>query len=337
MSEKNKDTVETAGTVLIIDDEPTVIDILELCFEEKYTTFSATSGAEGLALARAVLPDVVLLDIGMPDINGYELCRLLREDSDTQNIPIIFITAFGSVEDETRGLQAGAVDYIAKPINPALVDARVSTHVELKRQRDYLQALCRLDGLTGVYNRRGLDDFLDREWRRAARVRLPLSFILMDIDAFKPFNDCYGHIAGDDCLKTIADALNVVPRRGGDFVARYGGEEFAAVLPETPFESACQMGERFRAAVQGRAIPHERSSTGKVVTISIGVATLIPEYGSASSLLVEAADRSLYEAKSRGGNSVCAQDLGGSAVPRVGAGTRGQSDPEGRGPARVEL
>ena len=198
--------MDNAGTVLLIDDEAPIIDVLEMCLEGDYMVLSATSGQEGLALARAMLPDLVLLDIGIPDINGYELCRTLRQDPDTQGIPIIFVTGFTSVEDETRGLQAGAVDYIAKPINPTLVAARVATHMELKRQRDYLQALCRLDGLTGVYNRRGLDDFFDREWRRAARARLPLSFVIMDIDAFKPFNDNYGHIAGDECLKVIADS-----------------------------------------------------------------------------------------------------------------------------------
>jgi len=299
------------GTILVVDDERAVFDSLEIFLEDKYDLLYADNGSRGLLKARSEHVDLILLDIGMPDINGYELCRMLKSDPETESIPVVFLTAFSSRDDEARGLEAGAMDYIAKPINPAVVRARVRTQMTLKLQRDYLQVLVRQDALTALINRRGFDELLSREWRRAARSRKPLSLIMMDIDSFKPYNDNYGHIAGDQCLQQVSACLSSVLHRGGDYLTRYGGEEFAVVLTDTPFEFVELMGERLRAAVEALQIPHAHSLVKKVVTVSVGAATTIPVHTDSPSALLMEADRMLYEVKKEGRNAVRASDMGG--------------------------
>lgn len=297
------------GTILLIDDEPVIIDFLRAILEADYTLFYATDPFDGLALARAKQPDLILLDITMPGADGYHLCHTLKSDLLTQSIPIIFITALTSPDDETRGLEVGAVDYISKPINASVVKARVGNHMELKKQRDFLETLASIDALTGVPNRRGFDDYLEREWRRAARTQTPLSLIMIDIDYFKSYNDNHGHLAGDDCLKAIAKHLKNVPRRGGDIVARFGGEEFMAVLPDTPFESLQFMAEKFRSSVEAATIPHASSPVSEVVTVSVGAVTVVPVHQCSPLVLIEKADQMLYQAKCQGRNSVVAEVL----------------------------
>ncbi len=297
------------GNILLIDDEPVIIDFLRAILEADYSLHYATNPFDGLALARANQPDLILLDIAMPEADGYHLCRTLKSDILTQSIPIIFITALTSPDDETRGLEAGAVDYIAKPINASVVRARVGNHMELKRQRDFLQTLASVDALTGIPNRRGFDDYLHREWRRAARLQTPLSLLMIDIDSFKAYNDNHGHLAGDDCLKAVAEHLKNVPRRGGDLVARFGGEEFMAVLPDTPFESLRFMAEKFRTTIEAAKIPHTASAVSDVVTVSIGAVSVVPDQRWSSSMLIEKADRMLYRAKYQGRNRVVAEAL----------------------------
>ena len=295
--------------LLIIDDEPIIIEFLRSVLEDAYTLLTATNAFDGLAIARAEVPDLILLDIAMPGVDGYELCGTLKKDSLTRAIPIIFITALTSGDHETKGLKAGAVDYIAKPINPDVVKARVGNHMELKKQRDYLESLALVDSLTGILNRRGFDLHYDREWRRSARSKSPLSLIMIDIDDFKLYNDHYGHLAGDDCLKNVARILKEVPRRGGDLLVRYGGEEFVALLPDTPFESLRFMAEKFRSAVEEVQIPHCGSSVAKVVTISVGAATAIPEPRTFPFTLVDKADQLLYRCKTEGRNRVFAEEM----------------------------
>ena len=288
-----------------------MFESLELFLEDKHDLIYANNGSRGLVMARTERVDLILLDIGMPDINGYELCRMLKNDPETENIPVIFLTAFSSPNDEAMGLEAGAVDYIAKPINPPIVRARVQSQMTLKLQRDYLQVLVRQDGLTSLINRRGFDELLSREWRRAARTKKPLSLIMMDIDSFKQFNDNYGHMAGDQCLQQVSACLSSVLHRGGDYLVRYGGEEFAALLADTPFDFIDMMGERLRAAVEGMQIPHANSIVKNVVTISVGGATAVPVHTDSPSTLLMEADRMLYEVKKAGRNGVRASNLGG--------------------------
>ena len=298
---------DSDGTILIAEDDPMIVDILRAILEEDYAIHATGEPTALLALAAAEKPDIVLLDIRMPGIDGFELCRRLKSEPDTQDIPVIFVTAMNNSDDETTGLECGAIDYITKPFNPAVVKARVKNHMELKKYRDMLANLSSLDGLTGIANRRCFDEHLDREWRRAARLSGPLSLVMMDIDFFKRYNDANGHLAGDECLKRVAQALAGNAQRPTDLIARYGGEEFAAILPETPLEGAVKMAEDCRADVEALAIPHSDSATSEVVTLSLGVASIIALAGASPDILIEAADRMLYKAKGAGRNRVVAE------------------------------
>lgn len=294
--------------VLVVDDQPANLRVLGEALRQDYDVRIATSGEKALALAtEADGPDLVLLDVVMPGMNGYEVIRQLKDDPATRSIPVIFVTSLGDEEDEYRGLALGAVDYLAKPVHLPIALARIRTHVDLKRKTDQLEQLALRDGLTGVPNRRSLDERLELEWRRAARNHAPLSFLLADVDFFKRYNDRYGHAAGDDCLRRVASALSGSVRRGMDMLARYGGEEFAALLPETDAAGALAVAEKMRRAVQALALPHEDSEVGPMVTVSLGAATLIPEPERPCMDIIPLADARLYEAK-RGGRNQAVGD-----------------------------
>lgn len=291
--------------VMIIDDAPANIRLLNACLSEEYSVRFATSGAAGIGIVRSQNPDIVLLDVMMPKMDGYEVCAALKADPDTEAIPIIFVTAQGEGDDEEKGLSAGAVDYVTKPFIPAVVKARVRIHIELKRLRDLLQQQSTTDALTGVANRRAFDEALKREWSRGIRSGLPLALAMIDIDFFKGFNDCYGHLGGDACLRQVAQALQAaVPRRSGDLVARYGGEEFAVLLVGTDGEGARTVAERLRASVAGLAIPHGYSVVAGHVTVSVGAASVVPNNRYPPTALVAIADDRLYCAKEGGRNRV---------------------------------
>jgi diguanylate cyclase (GGDEF)-like protein len=297
-------------TLLIVDDEPGDIKILNELFNSDYKIRVANNGEKALQIALSDdHPDLILLDIMMPGIDGYEVCRKLRADSRTKNIPVIFVTARCDEEDETKGLRMGAVDYVTKPFSPDIVKARVQTHAELKKHRDFLESLSLQDGLTGIANRRRFDEYLVTTWDFATRESSPLSLILIDVDHFKLFNDNYSHQAGDDCLKVIAQALAATLRRKIDLVARYGGEEFACILPKTPLHVAVTIAELFQENILALQIPHAYSSTGSYITISQGVATVMPKKDLSSGMLIKAADNSLYKSKATGRNKITSIDL----------------------------
>lgn len=258
------------------------------------------------------LVDLIILDIVMPGIDGYEVLVRLKENPTTQTIPVIFISANTSHDDEAKGFELGAMDYIAKPFSTAIVRARVRNQLLIKQKNDLLEVLASIDGLTEIPNRRYLDENLSREWRRSQRTGTPLSVLLMDIDHFKRYNDCYGHRAGDDCLKRVAHALVAACERGSDFVARYGGEEFAAVLPNTNQQDAWQCANKLRDAVNALNIPHKASLNADHITISIGIATT--EFGQvyAEQTLLEEADLGLYEAKDTGRDKIVARVIAAS-------------------------
>ena len=262
----------------------------------------ASSGMQGLELAQASPPDLILLDVMMPEMDGYETCRRLQADPVTRDIPIIFVTAQNAPEDETRGLEAGAVDYITKPVNPVVVRARVRTHITLKHQADLLRKMAFLDGLTRVANRRRFDEALENEWRACQRSGTPLSLIMVDIDAFKLFNDTYGHQAGDACLQTVAGVLQAGMNRPHDLAARYGGEEFVCLMPGADLAGALAKAEALRQGVMDLHVPHKASSVATDVTISLGVSSVIPAEGLDPTQLVGVADAQLYLAKSMGRN-----------------------------------
>ncbi len=288
--------------ILIVDDIPDNIKSLNAILEDDYSISFATYWKKALEIASRNLPDLILLDILMPDMDGYEICRRLKSDPTTRDIPVIFITALNGEAEEEKGLAAGAADYITKPFHPAIVRLRVRNHLMLKLQRDRLAALTMTDGLTEIANRRRFDLHLDAEWRRCQRMRTPLSVVMADVDRFKAFNDRYGHAAGDECLKKVARALDGVPRRPGDLVARIGGEEFICLLPGTDAEGARVIAERVCAAVYDLAIPHADSSADGRVTISAGVATVQPTRDGTPETLLKQVDNRLYEAKRAGRN-----------------------------------
>ncbi len=317
--------------ILIVDDERFNLNLLHDLLEGSHDIMVAKSGEQALKQVKGTPPpDLILLDIMMPGMDGYQVLERLKSDHRTKHIPVIFITAMGEAMDEAKGLAMGAADYITKPFSAPVVQARVQTQLRLKwsleRERALNSKLSRLidelaekndkllelnkaledmasiDGLTGIPNRRRFDTFLQQEWNRSIRDRTPISLILMDIDFFKPYNDNYGHAAGDECLKLVSGALEAAIPRSVDLVARYGGEEFVCVLPETDARGVEKVGEKLRLAVACREIPHEHSAVASHVTLSLGGMTMTPTPDSNSKELIEKADGFLYQAKKGGRN-----------------------------------
>lgn len=291
--------------LLVVDDQPINIQVMHQVFGGEYQVFMATNGQQALSICQSNPPDLVVLDVVMPGMDGFEVCAQLKANDATRDIPVIFVTAHTDAAQETHGLSLGAVDFIAKPINPAVVRARVKTQLTLKFQSDLLRKLVFLDGLSGVFNRRYFDQQLGVEWGRSARSKTPLSIIMIDVDHFKLFNDRYGHQAGDDCLRQIALGLKSCLKRPGDLVARYGGEEFACILPETPFDDALRLSREMESCVRSQNIPHETSSVCPSVTVSVGLATATPDSIGDAMQLVGLADTQLYLAKRNGRGRVC--------------------------------
>jgi len=290
--------------VLIVDDTIVNIQILGEELGNDYEVLAATNGKDALELAQSQSPDIILLDVIMPEMDGYEVCLLLKSDPLTKAIPIIFITTMNEEESEAKGLEIGAIDYIAKPFSLPIVKARVKNHLELKEYRDHLERISMIDGLTGICNRRCFEEYLDQEWRRTIRSGNSISLMMMDIDFFKLFNDHYGHIEGDKCLKMVAQVLLGSLQRPADMVSRYGGEEFVAVLPDTDASGALVVARRLRDCINSLGIPHAYSSVAAYVTISCGVATLLSYKGLSKEDLIKQADDLLYEAKQTGRNQI---------------------------------
>mgnify|MGYP000227023029 CR=1 FL=1 len=291
--------------LLIVDDSAFNISILGEALVGDYDLTVAKSGEEALeALKSDHLPDLILLDIIMPGMDGFAVLHHIKEMETTKDIPVIFITAMTGEEEEAQGLAMGAVDYITKPFSTPIVKARVRTHVQLKRKSDMLQRLSDMDALTGIPNRRRFDEAYEKEWRRSLREGSPVSVIMIDIDYFKKYNDNYGHGEGDVCLRTVAHTLRGCLNRSMDFVARYGGEEFIVLLPATEAAGAAIMAETMRKAIVAKQLPHAYSECADYVSISLGVATVIPVMGLERDELVKSADEMLYKAKDAGRNRV---------------------------------
>lgn len=321
-------------TVLVIDDSADSRNLIQAQLRSASIARVMTAGSakEVFALLRLDDPsvpaepvDLILLDVVMPDIDGIEACRQIKNDDRYRDVPVIMVTANSEMDCLKQAFNAGASDYITKPLKKVELLARCRSALRLKeetdrrkdRENDLLLALKQLeeandalrrlssqDGLTGIANRRNFDNTLEREWQRALRENTPLSLVLFDIDFFKRYNDNYGHQLGDECLKTIARTAATVVKRAADALARYGGEEFAVILPNTDNKGAFVVADSIRQAVEAKAVPHIGSSISPYVTVSVGVATLLPDQRCRQTDLIEMADKSLYQAKQIGRNRV---------------------------------
>jgi diguanylate cyclase (GGDEF)-like protein len=295
--------------LLVVDDNPGNLELLVRVLTAKGYLVRAFPDAElALSSVELCVPDLVLLDVGLPGMDGYEACRRLRSDARTRDIPIIFLSARTDTDDIVRGFDSGGSDYVTKPIRERELLARIRVHLQVKQLQDELRRLSTIDALTGLYNRRALDDTLRAEWRRNQRQKAWLGVILVDVDYFKSYNDHYGHQQGDLCLRSVAHAIATAARRSGDFVARYGGEEFAVLLPNTDLAGTQLVANRIRTTVNDLRLSHAFSPVGVVVTVSQGASAAVPDRSTTAEGLIETADRRLYFAKQNGRDRIESDD-----------------------------
>ncbi len=288
------------AAILVVDDQVSNIQMLAAILGDDHDLSIATNGTDALQLALETPPDLILLDIQMPGLSGFEVCKQLKASPVTRHVPVIFVTAQSSPADETRALRGGAVDFIAKPFNPDVVKARVRTHITLKIHSDLLRNLALIDPLTGLANRRRFEEGLRGEWRRCRRNGSSLAVLMIDIDHFKLYNDHYGHQLGDACLQLVGKTLAQQLNRSHDLAARFGGEEFICLLPECNLEGAISKAESLRTAINGLQIDHAASPTAPILTLSLGAHAMVPNDDAGFEDLIKIADKNLYAAKSSG-------------------------------------
>jgi two-component system, chemotaxis family, response regulator WspR len=317
--------------VLLVDDQVFVAEAVRrmLTRHPDVTFLSERQPEQALAVAIAWKPTVILLDLVMPGMHGFDLVSLFRATEATRDVPIIMLSASEEARQKAQGFALGANDYLVKLPDPLELLARVRYHSRAYRtllERDQafaalreseqrlaaanvqLKRLAEADSLTGIANRRRFDTVLQLEWQRALRTRRPLSLLICDVDCFKAYNDTYGHVMGDDCLQKVAGILNANLRRPADIAARYGGEEFALILPETEREGAIVVAHGCVEQIRELGLPHSRSDAASTVTISVGVATMVPAASEAAPALIAMADRAMYMAKEAGRNQVRASE-----------------------------
>jgi len=288
--------------VLIVDDSVLNTKILESILKDTYTVNIAYNGIDGISKALLDPPSLILLDIIMPKMDGFEAITKLKELPETKNIPVIFITGLEGSEHEEKSFSLGAADYITRPFSPGIVKARVGAHVKLFEYTKAIENLAMYDGLTDTYNRRAYDQFIEAEWKRAIRDNTYISIAMLDIDYFKQYNDNYGHLQGDEVLRTVSMAIKSSLIRSSDYFARYGGEEFVFVMPSTDAAGAQVVIERVITAINNLAIPHLYSEVASHVTVSIGGATIRPNQYDNIFDFVVLADKMLYHSKHSGRN-----------------------------------
>ena len=289
--------------ILIVDDSLVQAAQLKSILESDYDVTVAQTAEDGLRLAGGEDFSLILLDVVMPGMDGFTLLKKLQEEIVTQSIPVILITSLSDVTSEQRGLLLGAVDYITKPFNSLIVQARVNTHIKLYRYRKQIEYQSMTDQLTGIANRRQHDIFSIIKWNEATRLKVPFSICMFDIDYFKSYNDTFGHPAGDKVIATVARVISSHLQRSTDFVARYGGEEFVAFFMGGMAEQAYEYLKKIRKSVEECHIPHD-PATAKWVTISAGGVTLIPQKENSYEVYLKIADTMLYDAKRMGRNRV---------------------------------
>lgn len=299
-------------SVLLVDDDPTAIRILSHILSDYAPLRFATSGQVALKLARESVPDLVMLDVEMPEFSGFETCKAFKSDPSLASVPIVFITSHESPQLETVGLQLGAADFIGKPPHASLVLARVRTYHQLKMLSDTVRSAVTMDFLTGTSTRRQMEKTLAQEWLRAQRSRAPLSLLLADIDDFTAFNTDLGDEAGDACLHSVADALRSVAQRSTDLLARHGGGKFALLLPETDGQAATTIAQRALQAIDDLRI-RGAGSAGNAHRVTLSVGGAVHESSSLAngfpSDLIAAAEHAVRNAKSAGGHRAQFVDL----------------------------
>jgi len=318
--------------LLIVDDEKIVLTILSSMIEEwGYEIMLAANGEEAWELLQNIHePIILLVDWMMSGLDGVALCKMVKNSEQATNTHVIMLTAKRKMEDMLAGFGAGADDFLSKPVDPRELSSRLSVGrrllkykydleqrnlvlqattkamenimIELNMVNEKLRVLSMVDELTNVANRRSMEDYLAREWGYAMRNREPLTLIMVDVDFFKLYNDTYGHQAGDECLRKVANVLHDTVTRSGDLVARYGGEEFIVALRNTSKIGGQQVGECLRQRVEELRIPHSASEIAPYITISLGVVTIVPECGHSYNELIDKADQFMYRAKNSGRN-----------------------------------
>jgi diguanylate cyclase (GGDEF)-like protein len=298
-----EDHLQEKATILIVDDQPLNLQVMSAILAPFYDVLAATTGAKAIEICRRSMPDLILMDVIMPSQNGLDVCRELKADPELAGVPIIFVTGLDTDEEENSCWRAGGVDFIKKPVNAMTLKHRVHAHLKLKFQSDLLRDMAFVDGLTGVYNRRHFNACYEREVKVAVRSGRELAVALIDIDFFKQYNDQHGHLAGDDCLRSVARSMRNVMRRPNDVFARYGGEEFACIFPETSRLGAELMANKMLNAIRDAGIKHEGSELG-FVTVSIGVAYIAGNKIETPQDLLAVADERLYCAKKEGRNRI---------------------------------
>lgn len=332
-----EETAEIAkANILVVDDTLANVQLLSrMLAEDGYKVRKVLDGQMALMGIQTAPPDLILLDVNMPDMNGYEVCEQLKANEATQDIPIIFISALDEVSEKVKAFAVGGVDYITKPFQVAEVLARVEhqlmlrdlqqqlreqnvllqqkidehertlheleqAKIALQQANAELQRLASVDDLTQVANRRHFYNYLTQEWQRSMREQANLSLLLCDVDHFKDYNDAYGHQAGDRCLQQVAQAIQSAIHRPSDLVARYGGEEFAVILPSTEMEGAAHIAQRIQTTLRQMQLVHPKSSVSAFVTLSVGIASFVPHPTQSPDQIVAIADQALYAAKEKG-------------------------------------
>jgi diguanylate cyclase (GGDEF)-like protein len=288
------------NSVLIIDDQSTSITSLANILGPELIIYSAENGRDGINAAEKYLPDVILLDILMLDMDGHSVITELKNSEKTKNIPVIFITTLSDCDNEEYGLSLGAVDYISKPFSATIVNLRVQNQLKILEQLRTNEILSLRDQLTDLSNRRSFEIRLDAEWGRANREQMPISILMIDVDFFKKFNNTHGHKNGDIALQCVAKSFKESLKRNSDFSARWGGEEFVVLLPNTNSKGALEVAEDVRKCIENLEIPVENNPK---ITVSIGVNTKINEISKDE--FISGADKALYSAKNSGRNRVC--------------------------------
>jgi len=308
------------ANILIVDDTPANLRLLmNLLHEQGYKVRPAPSGKHALDVVQDAAIDLILLDILMPEMDGYEVCGRLKAQDSTRDIPVIFLSALNETFNKMKAFDMGGVDYVTKPFEAKEVLARVKTHLTIRALQQELEArnrelagLVNIDGLTRIANRRHFDERLQHEWKRLGRGCRELALIFLDIDFFKLYNDTYGHQAGDECLKHVSHALQQVTRRPADLAARYGGEEFVILLPCTDEAGAQQVADNIRSALRQLQLPHARSTVSRYVTCSMGIACVIPTPTGTAEKFIRVADNALYQAKTQGRDRYIVESVTGA-------------------------